>query len=162
MACSFLRRHLQGSRAYLDELRPDSTRLPLPPFLADHAGPSRSRSSSRPRSSTFDKVDAQDGPVSTRRWALGTRSKLLGRAAWLGLALLVVLGFYLSFDPRAVDRIEYTGSCAACLALLGPMKQLAEMGDEGFVDLATGFCSRLGVRRRLAFAVWTGRTSSKS
>ncbi|KPV74114.1 uncharacterized protein RHOBADRAFT_37989 [Rhodotorula graminis WP1] len=42
--------------------------------------------------------------------------------------------------------MEYTGSCAACLALLGPMKQFAEMGDQGFVDLATGFCSTLGIQ----------------
>lgn len=74
------------------------------------------------------------------------RSKLLERAGWFCVLVVVAVGFYLSFDPHAIDRIESTGSCAACLALLSPMKQLAEMGDQGFVDLATGFCSNLGVR----------------
>ncbi|GAA5892663.1 hypothetical protein JCM8208_005880 [Rhodotorula glutinis] len=89
--------------------------------------------------------DSRDAAGSARRW-VRPRSKLLERAGWFCVLVVVAVGFYLSFDPHAIDRIESTGSCAACLALLSPMKQLAEMGDQGFVDLATGFCSNLGIQ----------------
>lgn len=42
--------------------------------------------------------------------------------------------------------VEAAISCATCIGLLAPLKALANVGDDAFVETFVGFCSKLGVR----------------
>lgn len=41
--------------------------------------------------------------------------------------------------------VEATISCGTCIALLAPLQALARIGDDAFVDLFVGFCTKLGI-----------------
>ncbi|BGP27692.1 hypothetical protein JCM10295v2_006667 [Rhodotorula toruloides] len=41
--------------------------------------------------------------------------------------------------------VEASISCATCIGLLAPLQALARLGDDAFVDLFVGFCTKLGI-----------------
>lgn len=80
------------------------------------------------------------------------RSKLL-----CGL-VTVLLGIciYGSFVDDFMGTVEDGISCGFCLGLLMPLQALAHVGDDAFVDLFVGFCSKLGVSTIAArLTCWT-------
>ncbi|BGP42405.1 hypothetical protein JCM10449v2_006410 [Rhodotorula kratochvilovae] len=145
---SLFRRDKPAPQAYSAVGDPASKRTspfqPISTFSPARSTPS-SASAPAPAASPND-LEWKGGYDYGGAWHPRTRTKHHIRLWWLCGAFLVLLGFWAAFDPDFVEEAEYTTSCAACLSLLAPMKQLAEMGDEGFVDLAKGFCSNLGIQ----------------
>ncbi|GAA6057978.1 hypothetical protein JCM3770_004596 [Rhodotorula araucariae] len=92
---------------------------------------------------------ASDGDMGARRqkratgarWAGQVRSRLL----CLSIALLLAVCIYASFVEDFMGNVEAAISCATCIGLLAPLQALANLGDDAFVDLFVGFCTRLGI-----------------
>ncbi|BGP20196.1 hypothetical protein JCM10213v2_008331 [Rhodosporidiobolus nylandii] len=61
------------------------------------------------------------------------------------IALLVLLCVYASFADDFMGDVESAVSCGTCIALLAPLKALANVGDDAFVETFVGFCSKLGI-----------------
>lgn len=73
------------------------------------------------------------------------RSKLLCALVTVLLGICI----YGSFVDDFMGTVEDGISCGFCLGLLMPLQALAHVGDDAFVDLFVGFCSKLGVSRRI-------------
>ncbi|KAK4047454.1 hypothetical protein OIV83_005366 [Microbotryomycetes sp. JL201] len=69
------------------------------------------------------------------------RSKLLFAAITLLLAICV----YASFVDDFMGVVEAAISCGTCIGLLAPLKALAHVGDDVFVDFFVGWCTKLGI-----------------
>lgn len=71
----------------------------------------------------------------------GLRSKLL----FIAITLLLAICVYASFVDSFLDQVEAGISCGTCIGLLVPLRALAHVGDDAFVDFFVGFCTKLGV-----------------
>ncbi|KAM0790378.1 hypothetical protein ACM66B_003260 [Microbotryomycetes sp. NB124-2] len=69
------------------------------------------------------------------------RSKLLFAAITLLLAICV----YASFVDDFMGVVEAAISCGTCIGLLAPLKALAHVGDDVFVNFFVGWCTKLGI-----------------
>ncbi|BGP43548.1 hypothetical protein JCM10449v2_007589 [Rhodotorula kratochvilovae] len=84
------------------------------------------------RTPLFDDLEAGTGQV---------RSRLL----CISIAVLLAVCIYASFVEDFMGNVEAAISCATCIGLLAPLQALANLGDDAFVDLFVGFCTRLGI-----------------
>lgn len=84
---------------------------------------------------------AKQQTTTTRR----LRSKLL----FALITLLLAVSVYASFVDDFMGDVEAAISCGTCIGLLLPLKALASVGDDAFVDFFVGWCTKLGVSTRL-------------
>ncbi|GAA6037470.1 hypothetical protein JCM8097_008204 [Rhodosporidiobolus ruineniae] len=82
-------------------------------------------------------------PPSSRRARL--RSNLRSRLLCLVIAVLLAVCVYASFVDDFMGDVEAAISCATCIGLLAPLKALANVGDDAFVETFVGFCTKLGI-----------------
>lgn len=75
-------------------------------------------------------------------WPGSLRTQLLV----LSVVLLLAVCVYASFVDDFMGDVEASISCATCIGLLAPLQALARLGDDAFVDLFVGFCTKLGAR----------------
>ncbi|GAA5900911.1 hypothetical protein JCM8208_007562 [Rhodotorula glutinis] len=106
---------------------------------ATRRSPSPSPSSSADDSSRTRRA-SKKRPVGAR-WAGEVRSRLL----CISIAVLLAVCVYASFVEDFMGNVEAAISCATCIGLLAPLQALANLGDDAFVDLFVGFCTRLGI-----------------
>lgn len=98
---------------------------------ADTAHHTLAHTQPRPSSST-------PKPISTGR---RLRAKLL-----FGLiSILLAVSVYASFVDDFMGDVEAAISCGTCIGLLLPLKALANVGDDAFVNFFVGWCTKLGV-----------------
>jgi len=136
------------SRLSIPELSPPSSRPSLSPLN------SLSSSSSRPRSirsiASYGATERVTSPspepegrpsrkVSTARKDFGNR------CLCVLVSLLLAVCVYASFVEDFMGDVETAISCGTCIGLLAPLQALAHVGDDAFVDLFVGFCTKLGV-----------------
>ncbi|GAA5871736.1 hypothetical protein JCM8547_008128 [Rhodosporidiobolus lusitaniae] len=102
----------------------------------------RSPSPSRRSSSPF-----RSSPSRTKRSKIAglTGKQLRSRLLCLTIAFLLVVCIYASFVDDFMGDVEAAISCATCIGLLAPLKALANVGDDAFVETFVGFCSKLGI-----------------
>ncbi|GAA6019186.1 hypothetical protein JCM8202_000927 [Rhodotorula sphaerocarpa] len=127
---------------------------PLSPNAAPRLRPSRPRSirsiaslanadspntSSRQGSPEPSDGGRQDAPPGQPKRTL--RSRLL----FAVIVVLLAVCVYASFVDDFMGDVEATISCGTCIALLAPLQALARVGDDAFVDLFVGFCTKLGI-----------------
>ncbi|CDR46236.1 RHTO0S12e01882g1_1 [Rhodotorula toruloides] len=74
-------------------------------------------------------------------WPGSLRTQLLV----LSVVLLLAVCVYASFVDDFMGDVEASISCATCIGLLAPLQALARLGDDAFVDLFVGFCTKLGI-----------------
>ncbi|GAA5820836.1 hypothetical protein JCM11251_001836 [Rhodosporidiobolus azoricus] len=73
------------------------------------------------------------------------RHELRSRLLCLTIALLLAVCVYASFVDDFMGDVEAAISCATCIGLLAPLKALARVGDDAFVDTFVGACEKLGI-----------------
>lgn len=113
---------------------------------ATHDSHSHSRQGSPDPSSASD--------ISDRRVAADDRTSLVvpkpkrtlrSRLLFATIVVLLAVCVYASFVDDFMGDVEATISCGTCIALLAPLQALARIGDDAFVDLFVGFCTKLGI-----------------
>ncbi|GAA5877305.1 hypothetical protein JCM3774_001632 [Rhodotorula dairenensis] len=70
---------------------------------------------------------------------------LRSRLLFATIVVLLAVCVYASFVDDFMGDVEATISCGTCIALLAPLQALARIGDDAFVDLFVGFCTKLGI-----------------
>lgn len=91
-------------------------------------------------------------PYRRRRARQAGPSRLRSRLLCGLVTVLLGISIYGSFVDDFMGTVEDGISCGFCLGLLMPLQALAHLGDDAFVDLFVGFCSKLGVSRLFARA----------
>lgn len=61
------------------------------------------------------------------------------------IAVLLAISVYASFVDDFMGDVEVAISCGTCIGLLLPLKALASVGDDAFVNFFVGWCTKLGV-----------------
>lgn len=74
-----------------------------------------------------------------------TKRTLRSRLLFATIVVLLAVCVYASFVDDFMGDVEATISCGTCIALLAPLQALARIGDDAFVDLFVGFCTKLGI-----------------
>ncbi|GAA5905328.1 hypothetical protein JCM6882_003745 [Rhodosporidiobolus microsporus] len=100
------------------------------------------------RSSSPLRSPGSPGPASTKRSSSKLRTlrhELRSRLLCLTIALLLGVCVYASFVDDFMGDVEAAISCATCIGLLAPLKALANVGDDAFVETFVGFCTKLGI-----------------
>lgn len=75
-----------------------------------------------------------------------TKKESGNRCLCISVSILLAVCVYASFVEDFMGDVETAISCATCIGLLAPLQALAHVGDDAFVDLFVGFCTKLGVR----------------
>ncbi len=88
-------------------------------------------------------------PYRRRRARQAGPSRLRSRLLCGLVTILLGISIYGSFVDDFMGTVEDGISCGFCLGLLMPLQALAHLGDDAFVDLFVGFCSKLGVSNSL-------------
>lgn len=65
------------------------------------------------------------------------------------ITVLLIVCVYASFVDDFMGVVEAGISCGTCLGLLVPLRALAQMGDDAFVEFFVSFCTNLGVSSQL-------------
>lgn len=80
-----------------------------------------------------------------RRPPAPPKRKLRSKLLFTAITLLLALCVYASFVDDFMGVVEAGISCGTCIGLLVPLKALANVGDDAFVNFFVGFCTKLGV-----------------
>ncbi|GAA5820218.1 hypothetical protein JCM10212_006785 [Sporobolomyces blumeae] len=67
------------------------------------------------------------------------------RCLCISVSVLLAVCVYASFVEDFMGDVETAISCGTCIGLLAPLQALAHLGDDAFVDLFVGFCTKLGI-----------------
>ena len=110
----------------------------LRPSLQDYGTGS---STSSPASSYIDGNSSNR----KRRPPAPPKRKLRSKLLFIAITLLLALCVYASFVDDFMGAVEAGISCGTCIGLLLPLKALANVGDDAFVNFFVGFCTKLGV-----------------
>lgn len=70
---------------------------------------------------------------------------LRSRLCFIFVTLLLALCVYASFVEDFMGDVEIAITCGACLGVLAPLKALAQVGDDAFVDLFINICTTFGI-----------------
>ncbi|GAA5835842.1 hypothetical protein JCM5353_003368 [Sporobolomyces roseus] len=139
---------------------PDTSRLSIPEHSPPSSRPSLSplnslsSSSSRPRSirsivsygATERATSPSPEPEGRPSRKVSTERKDFGnRCLCVLVSLLLAVCVYASFVEDFMGDVETAISCGTCIGLLAPLQALAHVGDDAFVDLFVGFCTKLGI-----------------
>ncbi|GAA5880774.1 hypothetical protein JCM1840_001369 [Sporobolomyces johnsonii] len=112
---------------------------------------------SRPRSirslASYGATDGTHSPAAAAETAGGRPSRkptsvkpeLRSRCLCITVAILLAICVYASFVDDFMGDVEMAISCGTCIGLLAPLQALAHVGDDAFVDLFVGFCTKLGI-----------------
>ncbi|GAA5907151.1 endopolyphosphatase [Sporobolomyces salmoneus] len=74
-----------------------------------------------------------------------TKKESGNRCLCISVSILLAVCVYASFVEDFMGDVETAISCATCIGLLAPLQALAHVGDDAFVDLFVGFCTKLGI-----------------
>lgn len=118
----------------------------LRPTLRHYGTGSRTSSPAR---SFVDSANPDSATNRRRRPAAPPKRKLRSKLLFIAISLLLALCVYASFVDDFMGAVEAGISCGTCIGLLLPLKALANVGDDAFVDFFVGFCTKLGVRHIL-------------
>lgn len=101
---------------------------------------------SSPARSFVDSANPDSTTNRRRRPPAPPKRKLRSKLLFTAISLLLALCVYASFVDDFMGVVEAGISCGTCIGLLLPLKALANVGDDAFVDFFVGFCTKLGVR----------------
>ncbi|GAA5985539.1 hypothetical protein JCM10908_007017 [Rhodotorula pacifica] len=132
-------RLLQPLSPQLRPQRPRSIRS-IASHSNHHDSPSNSRQGSPEPSDGSERSAGQGGGDSPK-----PKRTLRSRLLFATIVVLLAVCVYASFVDDFMGDVEATISCGTCIALLAPLQALARIGDDAFVDLFVGFCTKLGV-----------------
>ena len=108
---------------------------------ATHDAPYSRQASPDPSSAS----DISDHRMLTSLVVPKPKRTLRSRLLFATIVLLLAVCVYASFVDDFMGDVEATISCGTCIALLAPLQALARIGDDAFVDLFVGFCTKLGI-----------------
>ncbi|GAA5973924.1 hypothetical protein JCM21900_004999, partial [Sporobolomyces salmonicolor] len=132
-------------------LLPSTSVSPSTPLRSPPSEPS-----SRPRSirslASYGATDvahsaapAETGGGRPSRKPPSVKGELRSRCLCITVAILLAICVYASFVEDFMGDVEMAISCGTCIGLLAPLQALAHVGDDAFVDLFVGFCTKLGI-----------------
>lgn len=106
-------------------------------------------SSTSPAGSFLESNNPDNSTTRRRRPPAPPKRKLRSKLLFTAITLLLALCVYASFVDDFMGVVEAGISCGTCIGLLLPLKALANVGDDAFVDFFVGFCTKLGVSSKL-------------
>ncbi|GAA5939981.1 uncharacterized protein JCM15063_004362 [Sporobolomyces koalae] len=129
---------------------PNASHASLAPAPLD-LRPGSLSSPARPRSirslASYGTVDRAPSPTPDPegRTSRKARKDSGNRCLCVSVSILLAVCVYASFVEDFMGDVETAISCGTCIGLLAPLQALAHVGDDAFVDLFVGFCTKLGI-----------------
>lgn len=131
---------------------PDQSRLLLndrnlsPLHLGDRRGDGRPRSiRSLASYGAIERAPSPSPEPLEGRTVRKTKKDFGSRCLCVSVSVLLAVCVYASFVEDFMGDVETAISCGTCIGLLAPLQALAHVGDDAFVNLFVGFCTKLGV-----------------
>jgi len=118
---------------------------PTPHPLSPNLSPNRPRSIRSLASYGATDRAPSPSPEPEGRTARKTKKDFGNRCLCISVSILLAVCVYASFVEDFMGDVETAISCGTCIGLLAPLQALAHVGDDAFVDLFVGFCTKLGV-----------------
>ncbi|GAA5886496.1 hypothetical protein JCM16303_001431 [Sporobolomyces ruberrimus] len=131
---------------------PDQSRLLLndrnlsPLHLGDRRGDGRPRSiRSLASYGAIERAPSPSPEPLEGRTVRKTKKDFGSRCLCVSVSVLLAVCVYASFVEDFMGDVETAISCGTCIGLLAPLQALAHVGDDAFVNLFVGFCTKLGI-----------------